>query len=790
MFFLASLLSLFLSFNADDLYLTGIITTVDGSPVAEAAVILESATDQRRWETTADTMGKFEFTRLSFGSYHITVTKPGFFVSNTDLSLEASKTLEIALSPLELVRESVEVIARPEPINLDAVSLHETVNNEVIQNVPYAGRRNFLNALSLMPGVLHGSDNVMHIHGSNGGQIRYQMDGINLTSSTTGGLSTNIPVDAIESVDLDLAGYSAESGKGSGGVVRVQSRFIGDEFQWDLTDFVPGINFQRATIAVFSPRLYASGPIIPGRLGFMYSGSLRYVRQYNEDITDVENRQNETISDQLFKLQWSPREAELLTITVLHNSDYLGNAGLSRFRPVDATTNKLRRGLTAAVSRRAVWKGALLDSTLQWSARRDTDLAKGTAPFEVWPTHWNGNFFADRREDTHRFHAAQTAAWERTWGGMTHRFKAGAEFDQVVADSLAEKRDYRIYDLNGDVLSIIRFEGPNSARVRNEEYGVFAQDRVVFSRAFQMEFGLRADRERVTGRNNLGPRLAFSFLPGEKGTSKISGGAGVFHDTVPLLYLQLPQLQSQVSSDSARAVSTGVSPELTNPHGRHWNVAWEHEWAPRWVSRINFVRKRGYDQVRISAVTRAQGFDLVVNNSGISRYSAVEFSLDRPVRTNLRILASYVYSKASGRPSLSMDFPDPGIELVPEGPVDWDVRHRFLSWGYFPFLLNSSASYSIEARSGFPFTAIDKRTLIAGDYNGDRFPIHFVTNFSLEREVPFAFGRRLAVRVGVLNLLNRFNPRYVDTNVNSPTFMEFSDSSARHFVGRLRLVRR
>ena len=122
--------------------------------------------------------------------------------------------------------------------------------------------------------------------------------------------------------------------------------------------------------------------------------------------------------------------------------------------------------------------------------------------------------------------------------------------------------------------------------------------------------------------------------------------------------------------------------------------------------------------------------------------------------------------------------------------MNWDSRHRFLSWGYFPFFLKSSASYSIEARSGFPFTAIDKRTRIAGTYNGGRFPMHFVTNFSLEKEIPFLFGKRLGVRIGVLNLLNRFSPRFVDTNVNSPTFMEFSDSSDRHFVGRLRLVKR
>ena len=78
----------------------------------------------------------------------------------------------------------------------------------------------------------------------------------------------------------------------------------------------------------------------------------------------------------------------------------------------------------------------------------------------------------------------------------------------------------------------------------------------------------------------------------------------------------------------------------------------------------------------------------------------------------------------------------------------------------------------------------------AGPYNGHRYPTFFVTNFSLEKELSIVFGKRMAVRAGVTNLFNRFNPRYVDANVNSPSFMQFSDSSGRAFVGRVRLLKK
>src|SRR5207244_13656183 len=135
-----------------------------------------------------------------------------------------------------------------DPINPETVSSQNTVNDEVIQNIPYTGRQNFLNALSLMPGVVRDGNGQLHIHGSRPDQIRYQLDGINLTDSTAGGLASNIPLDAIESVDMDLVGYSSEFGKGSGGIVRMHSKFIRDKYKFNITDFVTYIDFREKFI--------------------------------------------------------------------------------------------------------------------------------------------------------------------------------------------------------------------------------------------------------------------------------------------------------------------------------------------------------------------------------------------------------------------------------------------------------------------------------------------------------------------------------------------------------------
>ena len=378
------------------------------------------------------------------------------------------------------------------------------------------------------------------------------------------------------------------------------------------------------------------------------------------------------------------------------------------------------------------------------------------------------------------------------------RLKGGVEFDHVSSDLRLDRRGFGMFDEQGHLQSAVQFVGPNSATVNNREYGAFILDRLILNPKLQVEVGARIDRERVIGRNNFSPRMAFSFLPLGTPRSKISGGVGIFYDNIALVNLQLPRMQQRfatvydgtIAASAPTPTTVRVSPDLRSPSGLHWNLAWEHEWAPRWVSRINYIQKKGRNQLRMAALTAPNGFDLVFNNSGKSDYHALELTFDRPIRTNIRFLTSYIYSDAKARPSLSLDFPDPQLELISEAVTGWNTRHRLVTWGYFPVPWKMNASYSVEARSGFPYSAVNVMNNVVGGYNSLTMPMFFVTNFSVEKEISITFKRRIAVRLGVTNLFNRFNPRFVDPNITSPGFMTFSDSSARHFVGRIRILKK
>ena len=122
-----------------------------------------------------------------------------------------------------------------------------------------------------------------------------------------------------------------------------------------------------------------------------------------------------------------------------------------------------------------------------------------------------------------------------------------------------------------------------------------------------------------------------------------------------------------------------------------------------------------------------------------------------------------------------------------EGPVAWDTPHRFLAWGWSTLTKRLQAGYSIEWRSGFPFSVLNQNQEIVGNTNSRRFPDYFSINFHLERRFRFA-NYEWAFRAGFNNLTNHPNPSVVNNNIDSPGFLSLSGLQDRAFVGRIRFL--
>jgi hypothetical protein len=110
----------------------------------------------------------------------------------------------------------------------------------------------------------------------------------NVTDPVTGEGAINLPIEAIQSVQVITNPYAPEYGQFTGAVTEVQTKSGGEKFSVNAQSFIPRIRRRGGSfvgIAAFTPRVTFSGPLIKDKLKFMQSFEYRFVR------TPVENRQ-------------------------------------------------------------------------------------------------------------------------------------------------------------------------------------------------------------------------------------------------------------------------------------------------------------------------------------------------------------------------------------------------------------------------------------------------------------------------------------------------------------------
>ncbi len=106
-----------------------------------------------------------------------------------------------------------------------------------------------------------------------------------------------------------------------------------------------------------------------------------------------------------------------------------------------------------------------------------------------------------------------------------------------------------------------------------------------------------------------------------------------------------------------------------------------------------------------------------------------------------------------------------------------------------PLVKKFDFAYSLDCRSGFPFSVVNEQQQLVGALNSHRFPAYFTLNTHVERRFTL-FSYYLALRAGFNNVTNRENPSLVNNNVDSPQFLTFGGTQHRAFTGRIRFLGR
>ena len=216
--------------------------------------------------TTTGTDGRFSVPFLTPGAYTVRVELGGFkSFEQKDVIIGLGQTVALAVN-LEVggTSETVNITAESPVINTQSTTVGAVISDEMLQNVP-VGRR-LSDALYLAPGV-SSSSTAGHMNpsmsGGSGLDNLYVIDGVNVTSTGYGGLGSyssifgslgnGTPFDFIKEVQVKTAGYEAEFGQSTGGVVNVVTKSGSNQLRGSLFGYSRPQGLESAWTQVQTP---------------------------------------------------------------------------------------------------------------------------------------------------------------------------------------------------------------------------------------------------------------------------------------------------------------------------------------------------------------------------------------------------------------------------------------------------------------------------------------------------------------------------------------------------------
>jgi hypothetical protein len=205
---------------------TGTVTDPTGGVIAGATVEISNARTGYRHTTTTDAAGAFRFVNVPANNYHLEVNAPGFQPNKQDLSVRSTVPLSFDIG-LKLAGEttSVEVHSEVEDVAENVPTAHVDLDTEVMSKLPRQSPGSGLSDVLTLttPGVVADSNGFFHPLGDHA-QTGFSIDNQPVTDQQSKQFSTQLPVNAVQSVEAIFGAPPAEYGDKTALVVNVTTK--------------------------------------------------------------------------------------------------------------------------------------------------------------------------------------------------------------------------------------------------------------------------------------------------------------------------------------------------------------------------------------------------------------------------------------------------------------------------------------------------------------------------------------------------------------------------------------
>ncbi len=742
--------------------------------------------------------GNATLRQLTPGTYELLIEKQGFYatvVPKVEVLPGQTASVEVRLQPVREYREEIEVTAQPSPIDPEQTASSQSITTEDISAIPYHTARDYRGALAFIPGVVADSSGQIHMAGSSTQEVQDYVDGFEVSQPATGSLSLRVNPDSLHKIEVRSSRYSAQYGKGSGGLTDLEVQDGGNRFRMNATDVFPTL--QRVNgfhLKTWAPRGYVSGPILKDKIWFNISHEGEKDLNIAKELPEGANTNPIWRTADLARLRMNLTPGNVLTASALVDIFNSEDSALSPLDPVPVSFNQHSTLYVAALKDQlTLAKNTLLEFGAGFHWTRSSLLPQGNAPYIFTPTGRQGNYYQTNRNWSDRSQVFSNL-YLKPWKSIgTHQFTLGGRVDRVIFHAGISRSAFEFLDANNVLLRQVTFQNASPFGLGTTESSAYVQDRWSALERLVIEAGGRWDHDGFLQKNMFSPRVAGSLLLARASETKFTAGVGIYYDRTNLA------LASQAFQGSrtdiflspvaqATTVSFLVDPaRLPMPRFTNWSVGLERRLPGRFYARLDYLSRRGSNGW---AYDRRPDGAFQLGNNKRDRYDAAQITLRKELKRGYPFTISYTRSNARSNEStdFSLDNFTTGTQVG--GPLPWDAPNLVSAWGSMPLfwkLKKFDLACSMLWHTGFPFVTIDQFGRLVAGPAAHRFPDFFTLNPAVERKFVFR-GYRWAARVGMDDLTDRLNPFVVDNNINSPSFLAFFGTSHRTLNGRIRFL--
>jgi len=566
---------------------------LEGTATDTTGALLRGVTVQAKGDTAdrtvvTDSRGFYRVAALPAGVYSLTASLSGFqttILKDIVLPVDRTVALDVRMDVASRA-EAVTVVAAAPSLDTTTSSTSAIVDARTIDSIPLNGR-NYLDLMLLLPGVavnesapssLSSRDTRGSVFGERAGNTAFLIDGVENTDDFHGGVFQAFTQDAVQEFEVIEAGYKAEFGRGSGGIVNVLTKNGGPTISGSGFFFLRNDALDASSVAGAKPPALSrynwgatiGGPVTTDRSWFF--GSLEQVRETRQALfppnipdtlkaSEDFSRTPETINYRTFG-KYNRR--------VTPSQDFRGELSWTRLdlhnelasalALPSASTNNMTNTVFGTVALTSIFSPqVLLESTFgvrgqnfgqnqQAALDRTFNLtfADDGSGFDFGPPIGSVQTLSQRyytvREVLSTFRSRHSAKT----GLEVMRTTVDGVNGQGLLDVIYTTRpSFQLYGLDSfQIPQGITFVNPgdNQTRLRNNGLSVFGQDDWRVSNRVTLNLGLRYDYDSQFGdANNLAPRLGAVWTPDDK--TALRANWGIFYDRYRLGVAQaVPEL--------------------------------------------------------------------------------------------------------------------------------------------------------------------------------------------------------------------------------------------------------